>query len=71
MTSPHESRVLAVLGETDFLSIEQLVEQLPELTWNQLFHILDDLSRRDAIVLQRRGFDYQATARTPIVSSRG
>ena len=71
MASSDETRVLAVLGQTDFLTIEQLVEQLPELTWNQLFHILDDLSRRDAIVLRRRGFEYDVKTRSPIVSSRG
>jgi len=71
MASLDETRVLAVLGEADFLTIEQLVEQLPELTWNQLFHILDSLSRRDAIVLRRRGFEYEVKTRSTIVSSRG
>lgn len=59
-----ESLVLAVLGESDVLTIEQLVEKLPELTWSHLFHIIDDLSRRDMIVLRRRGFIYDLKART-------
>ena len=59
MTSLSEALVLATLAEADFLTIEQLVEELPELTWNQVFHILDELSRRDAILLRRRGFDYE------------
>ena len=64
MTPDPDSLVLATLAEADFLTIEQLVEQLPELTWNQLFQILDDLSRRNAIVLRRRGFEYEVTRRT-------
>jgi len=71
MASSYETRVLAVLGESEFLTIEQLVEQVPELTWNQLFHILDDLSRRNAIVLRRRGFEYEVKTRSPIVASQG
>jgi hypothetical protein len=58
-----ESLVLSVLGESDVLTIEQLVEKLPELTWSHLFHIIDDLSRRDAIVLRRRGFEYEVCPR--------
>ena len=61
--SPHQYQVLATLATADFLTIEQLVEQLPELTWNQLFHILDDLSRRGAIVLRRRGFENEVMTR--------
>ena len=57
-----ESLVLAVLGEADFLTIEQLVEKLPELTWSQLFQIIDALSRRNAIILRRRNFTYDVKA---------
>ena len=57
-----ESLVLAVLDKTDFLTIEQLAEKLPELTWSQLFKIVDDLSRREAIILRRQGFTYDLKA---------
>jgi len=58
-----ESLILAVLAEADFLTVEQLVAKLPELTWSDLFHIIDDLSRRDAIILRRRGFEYEVGPR--------
>jgi hypothetical protein len=54
-----EALVLAILDDAEFLTMEQVVQRVPQLTWNQLFHIIDDLSRRDAIVLRRRGFDYE------------
>ena len=68
MTSPSEALVLATLAEADFLTIEQLVEELPELTWNQVFHILDELSRRDAILLRRRGFYYEVMTKPSSVA---
>ena len=41
------------------LTLEQLVALLPELTWNQVFTTVDDLSRRGEIILFRRGFTYE------------
>lgn len=41
------------------LTLEQLVALLPELTWNQVFTTVDDLSRRGEIILFRRGFAYE------------
>jgi len=41
------------------LTLEQLVALLPELTWNQVFTTVDELSRRGEIVLFRRGFAYE------------
>lgn len=66
-----QSLVLATLAEADFLTIEQLVEELPELTWNQIFHVLDELSRRDAILLRRRGFDYEVMTKSSSVPPHG
>ena len=64
MMPSHESLLLSVLDEAEFFTVEQLVERLPEMTWNQLFQILDDLSRRNAIVLRRHGFEYEVTSRS-------
>lgn len=41
------------------LTLEQVVSLLPELSWNQVFRTIDDLSRRGEIVLLRRGYDYE------------
>jgi hypothetical protein len=59
----HEQLVLTVLREIDSISLEHLVARLPELTWNQVFQAIDALSRRGAILLQRRGFEYEVKAR--------
>jgi imidazoleglycerol phosphate synthase glutamine amidotransferase subunit HisH len=39
------------------LKFEEIIEKLPELTWNQVFLAVDSLSRRGDIVLTRQGFD--------------
>ena len=53
----HESLVLHVLHSADSLTMEQMIEQLPQLSWSELFHTVDALSRRGAIILRRRGFE--------------
>ena len=44
------------------LTFEEIIDKLPELSWNQVFLAVDTLSRRGEIILSRRGFEYQATA---------
>lgn len=57
--------VLQLLDRAGCLTIEQLAAELPELTWSELFHTIDSLSRRGAITLQRKGFIYELRARLP------
>ena len=55
-----ESLVLSLLqaeAGTTF-SFEELVRQLPELHWSTVFAAVDHLSRRGAIEMRRKGFDY-------------
>jgi hypothetical protein len=55
--------VLELLRSDDHsLKFDEIIEQLPELTWNQVFLAVDSLSRRGEIVLTRHGFDYYAAA---------
>ncbi len=56
-----ESLVLQLLDRAGNLTIEQVAAGLPELTWCELFHLIDDLSRRGAILLRRRGFEYEVS----------
>jgi hypothetical protein len=49
-------------SDTQALKFEEIIEKLPELTWNQVFLAVDSLSRRGEIVLTRQGFDYYAAA---------
>lgn len=60
-----ETLVLQLLDRSGCLTIEQLAAALPELTWCELFHMIDDLSRSGAITLQRKGFIYELRARLP------
>ncbi|MBI3808153.1 MAG: hypothetical protein HY281_11695 [Nitrospirae bacterium] len=65
----HEDLVLDVLSRADSLTIEQLVERIPELSWSELFETIDTMSRKGAIILRRRGFDYEVSHRAASVRS--
>jgi hypothetical protein len=39
--------------------LDQMVEEMPALSWNQIFQTVDALSRRGVISLRRRGFNYE------------
>ena len=54
-----ESLIAELLRARRSLTLEKVVALLPELSWNQVFRTIDDLSRRGEIVLLRRGFDYE------------
>jgi hypothetical protein len=42
------------------LTFEAIISRVPELSWNQVFHAVDALSRSGEIILKRRGFKYHA-----------
>ncbi len=54
-----EGLILDLLGLRKSMTLEQVVTLLPELSWNQVFRTVDELSRRGEIILLRRGFDYE------------
>jgi hypothetical protein len=60
--SDPESLVLSAVQSCRKLSLNQAVTALPQLSWSELFHAVDSLSRRGAIVLKRHGFDYELRA---------
>ena len=60
-----ESKILAIVHEGGSILLEDLPSCLPESTWNQVFTTVDELSRRGAICLRRRGFDYELWAPAP------
>ncbi len=57
-----EAKILAVVEEHRHILLEPLLARLPELTWNQVFTIVDSLSRRGLLCLWRRGFEYELLA---------
>lgn len=55
-------KLLTIVQERQRISLEELLDCCPELTWNQVFSLVDELSRHALIRLQRRGFDYELRA---------
>ncbi len=58
-SSMQDALVLHVLRTGESLTIEQVINLLPELTWNEVFGAVDRLSRSGTITLRRRGFTYK------------
>jgi len=54
-----EGLILDLLCLRKSLTLEQVVTLLLELSWNQVFKTVDELSRRGEIILLRRGFEYE------------
>lgn len=48
-------RILAMLTDQSGLLLEQILEYCPDLTWNQVFAVVDHLSRTGDIRLTAKG----------------
>lgn len=64
-----DAKILTIVHERGSIVMEKLLSCLPESTWNQVFTSVDELSRRGAICLRRRGFDYELWAPSPSAAS--
>ena len=53
-----ESHLLDLLRDGRFHAIEELLEEVPQFSWAQLFIVMDSLSRSGMIELRRKGFTY-------------
>jgi hypothetical protein len=62
--SSQENLILEVLASGETLTLEQVIAEVPELSWSQLFQAVDALSRHGHIALRRRGFQYELSLRT-------
>ena len=60
-----EFRILELVQMRKSLTLGQVVTLLPELSWNQVFKTIDELSRRGKIILLRRGVDYEIERVSP------
>jgi hypothetical protein len=67
MTQHPSVKLLAILHERQCMALEELLTCFPELTWNQVFSLVDELSRQAVIGLRRRGFQYELRALTQSV----
>ena len=52
------STILNHLNEQTVISLDSLICLMPQYTWNQIFHGVDQLARCQKIVLRRHRFDY-------------
>jgi hypothetical protein len=50
--------ILNHLNEQTVISLDSLICLMPEYTWNQIFHVVDQLARCNKVVLRRYRFDY-------------
>ena len=50
--------ILDHLNEQTVISLDSLICLMPEYTWNQIFHTVDQLARCSKIVLRRHRFEY-------------
>jgi hypothetical protein len=62
MTQQPVTKLLAIVQERQCIPLEELLVYFPELTWNQVFLLVDGLSRHELIRLRRRGFEYELQA---------
>ncbi len=53
-----EARILQHLSEESVIGLDALVDMLPEYSWNQIFHAVDQLARLGRITLRRHRYDY-------------
>ena len=61
--TPHDTDALTTaildhLNEQTVISLDTLVCLMPQYTWNQIFHCVDQLSRNHKVVLRRHRFEY-------------
>ena len=50
--------ILDHLNEQTVISLDSLICLMPQYTWNQIFHRVDQLSRCNKVVLRRHRFEY-------------
>ncbi len=59
ITEENEVLVIQHLEMARPVILDRIVEDIPELSWNQIFQTVDALSRKGVISLRRRGFNYE------------
>lgn len=53
-----ETTTLALVDLVSPINLDDLARLTPQLTWNQVFHTIDALSRQGKISLRRRNHGY-------------
>ena len=59
---PYRDALMAIildhLNEQTVISLDTLICLMPQYTWNQIFHSVDQLARCNKLVLRRHQFEY-------------
>ena len=59
---PHSDALRAIildhLNEQTVISLDTLICLMPQYTWNQIFHSVDQIARCNKLVLRRHRFEY-------------
>lgn len=55
----NERLILETLHAHRTMTMERLVMAIPNVSWNRVFHAIDELSRAGRIAVHRRGFEYE------------
>ena len=50
--------ILDHLNEQTVISLDTLISFMPQYTWSQIFHRVDQLARCNKLVLRRHRFEY-------------
>ena len=53
-----EHDIVAQIEEQDVITLDALIEQMPQYSWSQIFQAVDTLARLGRISLRRHGFGY-------------
>ena len=54
--------ILDHLNEQTVISLDTLICLMPQYTWNEIFHRVDQLARCNKLVLRRHRFEYMLFA---------
>ena len=57
-----ERSILRLLDEVSPVCLDDLIQLLPEFTWNQVFQAIDGLARAGQVLLQRHRSTYHVLA---------
>ena len=53
-----EREILVQIEEQEVISLDTLIELLPDYNWSQIFQTVDGLARSGKVVLRRHRFEY-------------
>ena len=57
-SSSLEQDILVEIEEQAVMTLDALIDHMPQYSWSQIFQAVDTLARGGRISLRRHGFDY-------------